>query len=84
LQAGLAEVTLGRPYLMPPGVAPDRVAAMRKAFEDTFKDPDFLADAKRMSLGVNTPRTGTQVQRLVEDTYRAPPTVIERLRKLVR
>jgi tripartite-type tricarboxylate transporter receptor subunit TctC len=84
LQAGLAEVTLGRPYLMPPGVAPDRVAAMRKAFEDTFKDPDFLADAKRMSLGVNTPRTGDQVQRIVEDTYRAPPKVIDRLRKLVR
>jgi tripartite-type tricarboxylate transporter receptor subunit TctC len=84
LQAGLAEVTLGRPYLMPPGVAPDRVATMRKAFEDTFKDPGFLADAKRMSLGVNTPRTGAQVQQLVEDTYRTPPKVIDRLRKLAQ
>ncbi len=84
LQAGLAEVTLGRPYLMPPGVAPDRVAQMRKAFEDTFKDPGFLADANRMSLGVNTPRTGTQVQQVVEDAYRAPPKVIDRLRKLLQ
>jgi tripartite-type tricarboxylate transporter receptor subunit TctC len=82
LQAGLAEITLGRPYLMPPGVAPDRVAAMRKAFEDTFKDPEFVADAKRMSLGVNAPRTGAQIQDLIEETYHAPPKIIDRLRKL--
>jgi hypothetical protein len=82
LQAGLAEVTLGRPYLMPPGVPETRVAAMRKAFMDTFKDPAFLADSKRMSLGVNTPRSGEQVQQLIAETYRAPPKVIDRLRKL--
>jgi tripartite-type tricarboxylate transporter receptor subunit TctC len=82
LQAGLAEVTLGRPYLMPPNVPADRVAAMRKALEDTFKDPAFLADSKRMSLGVNSPRTGAQIQRLIEETYRTPPKIVDRLRKL--
>lgn len=82
LQAGLAEVTLGRPYLMPPGVAPDRVAAMRSAMEATFKDPGFLADSMRMSLGVNTPKTGAQIQQLIADTYRTPPQVIDRLRKI--
>jgi tripartite-type tricarboxylate transporter receptor subunit TctC len=83
LQAGLAEVTLGRPYLMPPNVPADRVAAMRKALEDTFKDPAFLADSKRMSLGVNSPRTGAQIQRLIEETYRTPPKIVDRLRKLL-
>jgi tripartite-type tricarboxylate transporter receptor subunit TctC len=82
LRAGLAEVTLGRPYLMPPNVPPDRVAAMRKALEGTFKDPAFLADSKRMSLGVSSPRTGAQIQRLIEETYRTPPKIVERLRKL--
>jgi tripartite-type tricarboxylate transporter receptor subunit TctC len=82
LQAGLAEVTLGRPYLMPPDVPADRVAAMRKALADTFKDPAFLADSKRMSLGVNTPKTGEQIQQLIAETYRIPPKVIDRLRKL--
>jgi tripartite-type tricarboxylate transporter receptor subunit TctC len=67
---------------MPPGVASDRVALMRAAMEETFKDPEFVADAKRMSLGVNTPKTGSQIQKLIEDAYRAPPQVIERLRKL--
>jgi tripartite-type tricarboxylate transporter receptor subunit TctC len=82
LRAGLAEVTLGRPYLMPPNVPADRVAAMRKALEDTFKDPAFLADSKRMSLGVSSPRTGAQIQRLIDETYRTPHQIIDRLRKL--
>lgn len=82
LQAGLAEVTLGRPYLMPPDVPADRVAAMRKALEDTFKDPRFVADGTRMALGVNTPRSGAQVQKLIQDTYRMPPNIVARLRKL--
>lgn len=82
MQAGLAMVTLGRPYLMPPGVPADRVALMRKAFEDTFNDPGFRSDANRMALGVNTPKTGADIQRLIEDAYRIPPKTIDRLRKL--
>jgi len=82
LQAGLAEITLGRPYLMPPDVPADRVAIMRKALEDTFKDPGFVADANRMALGVNAPRTGAQIQKMLDDAYRTPPNVVARLRKL--
>jgi len=82
LQAGLAEITLGRPYLMPPNVPADRVAIMRKALEDTFKDPGFVADANRMALGVNAPRTGAQIQKMLDDAYRTPPNVVARLRKL--
>jgi tripartite-type tricarboxylate transporter receptor subunit TctC len=82
LQAGLAQVTMGRPYLMPPGVPAERVAIMRKALEDTFKDPAFLADSKRLALGVDSPRTGAEVQRLLEDAYRTPPNIVARLRTL--
>jgi hypothetical protein len=35
-----------------------------------------------MSLGVSSPRTGAQIQRLIEETYRTPPKIVERLRKL--
>ena len=82
LQTGLAEVTLGRPYLMPPGVPADRVAMMRTALADTFKDPRFVADSNRMALGVTAPRTGEQIERLIAEAYRAPAKVIERLRRL--
>jgi tripartite-type tricarboxylate transporter receptor subunit TctC len=82
LQAGLAQVTMGRPYLMPPDVPAQRIAIMRRAFEDTVKDPAFLAEANRLALGVETPRTGAQVQRLLEDAYRVPPNIVARLRTL--
>src|SRR5262245_58837199 len=81
LQAGLAQVTMGRPYLMPPGVPADRVAIMRKALEDTFKDAAFLADAKRLALGVD-PRTGAQVQQMLDEAYKMPPNIVARLRTL--
>jgi len=82
LQAGLAMVTIGRPYLMPPDVPADRAAIMRKAFEETFKDAGFLADSNRMALGVDNPRTGAQIQRVLEDAYRTPPNIVARLRTL--
>ncbi len=83
LQAALAEVTLGRPYLMPPGVPADRVAAMRKAFMDTLADPVFLGEAKKMALGVNAPRDSEQVLQVIGQAYNAPPKVIARLRGLM-
>jgi hypothetical protein len=82
LQAGLAQVTMGRPYLMPPDVPADRVAIMRKAFEDTFKDPGFLADSNRLALGVDNPRTGAQIQRALDEAYRTPANIVARLRTL--
>ncbi len=81
LKAGLAEVTLGRPYLMPPGVPADRVETMRKAFRDTFSDPTFRNEAERLSLGIE-PRDGAQVEALIAQTYRTPPRIVERLRRL--
>jgi hypothetical protein len=41
-----------------------------------------MADANRMALGVNLPRTGAQIQKMLDDAYRTPPNVVARLRKL--
>src|SRR5262249_15304469 len=45
--------TLGRPFLAPPGLPPDRAEILRKAFDDTMKDKDFLAEAKKAKLEIN-------------------------------
>jgi tripartite-type tricarboxylate transporter receptor subunit TctC len=82
MQAAFAPLALGRPFLMPPGVAAERVAALRSAFAATMADPDFLADSERMGLGLNAPRTGEQIQEVMERAYRSPPGVIDRLRQL--
>src|SRR5438270_1155236 len=39
--------TMARPYVAPPGIPADRLAALRTAFETTMKDPAFLAEAKK-------------------------------------
>ena len=82
MEAAFAPLALGRPFLLPPAVPVDRVAALRQAFSATMADPDFLAEGEKIGLGLNAPRTGAQIQELMERTYRAPPSVIDRLRQL--
>src|SRR4051794_40484595 len=45
-----ASQAFGRPYLAPPGLAPERFAALRKAFDETMRDPNFLADVAKQRL----------------------------------
>jgi tripartite-type tricarboxylate transporter receptor subunit TctC len=82
MQAAFAPLALGRPFLLPPGVPAERVAALRAAFAATMHDPDFLAEGEKMGLPLNAPRTGEEVQALIERTYASPPRVIDRLRQL--
>jgi tripartite-type tricarboxylate transporter receptor subunit TctC len=82
MQAAFAPLALGRPFLIPPGVPPERVAALRAAFAATMADAEFLAEGERMGLGLNAPRTGAQIQEVMERAYQSPPVVIERLRQL--
>jgi tripartite-type tricarboxylate transporter receptor subunit TctC len=81
--AAFAPLQSGRPFVMPPGVPADRVAAMQAAFFETFKDPEFVADANKRGLGINSPRSGKQLQELLESVYqKTPPHIVERLRKI--
>ena len=77
-----AQFEFGRPFVAPPGVPAERVAALRKAFADTFKDPQFLADVEKSKLELD-PRTGEEVQAIVEKLFAAPPDLVERARKVV-
>jgi tripartite-type tricarboxylate transporter receptor subunit TctC len=62
LEVAFAPFALGRPFVMPPGVPADRVAAMRKALADTFADREFQAESKRLALGADSPRDGAYIQ----------------------
>jgi hypothetical protein len=55
---------------------------MRKALFATFTDSGFLMETKKMNLGVNSPRTGEQLQKTIEEAYRTPPDIVRRLRQL--
>jgi tripartite-type tricarboxylate transporter receptor subunit TctC len=82
LEAAFAPLALGRPFVMPPGVPPERLAAMRKALLGTFADPAFLAEGERLALGINAAREGETLLDLIRRVYAMPPRVLERLRKL--
>ena len=78
-----ARQALGRPYLAPPGLPPDRLEALRKAFMDTMKDPEFLAEADKAKLEV-TPLDGAKAQQIIADAYKVDPAIAKRTAELMQ
>ena len=77
LRLVFAGQVMGRPFLAPPGVPADRLAALRKAFMATMQDPAFLAEAEKIKLEIR-PVSGEAVQKLVAEVYASPPEVVKK------
>src|SRR5262245_29852507 len=75
MQLVSAAPALGQPYVAPPGVPPDRLAILRRAFAATLRDPAFLADAERMRFAVE-PMSGEEAGRIAAETINAPADVV--------
>jgi tripartite-type tricarboxylate transporter receptor subunit TctC len=73
---------VGRPFAAPPGTPPGKVENLRRAFDATMKDPEFLADAANIQADI-TPTTGAGVQKIIADVYATPKPVIERAKQLL-
>jgi tripartite-type tricarboxylate transporter receptor subunit TctC len=73
---------LGRPLAGPPGVAPERLAVLRKAFQDTMRDQEFLAEAHKANLDID-PATHEQVEQLLARFADYPKAIIERAKLAV-
>lgn len=82
MRAAFALLAMGRPITMPPGVPAERVAAIRKAFAETIQDPNVIAEAKKIGIGLDRGQSGEQLQNVVVKAYETPPAVIERLKIL--
>jgi tripartite-type tricarboxylate transporter receptor subunit TctC len=78
-----ARQSLGRPFLAPPGIPAERVAALRKAFMDTMRDKELLAEAEKSQLEV-TPVSGEDIQKLVEEVYATPDAITKRATELLQ
>jgi tripartite-type tricarboxylate transporter receptor subunit TctC len=74
---------LGRPYVVSNQVPPARLEALRRAFDETVKDPQFLAEAAKMDLPVS-PIGGSQAEDMIRSIYAAPPAIVERAREVVK
>lgn len=72
-----------RPYALPPRTPKDRVAILRKAFIDTMKDPDFLAEAKKANLDIN-PDDGATLENNVKEIFRVDSALIAKLKEILK
>jgi tripartite-type tricarboxylate transporter receptor subunit TctC len=77
LELVFAPMALARPFLGPPGIPADRLAYLRRAFEATMKDPEFLAEAERLKLEVS-PMFADEVVALLTRLYQTPTNIVER------
>lgn len=72
-----AGLQLARPFLAPPDLPAPTVAALRRAFDATAKDPEFLAEAVKSRFDID-PVDGATVQRLVAELHETPKPLVER------
>jgi tripartite-type tricarboxylate transporter receptor subunit TctC len=80
LRAVMNATEVGTAFFTTPGAPPDRVEALRRAFDATMKDPEFLADAERTKLTIG-PLRGEDLQKLVAEVAALPPDLVEKVKE---
>jgi hypothetical protein len=84
IRAGvIVPTTVSRLYAMPPATPADRVRLLRAAFLKTLSDPEFVNDARQAQLDID-PISGEDVTRLIGELFRMPPSVLTKLKELLR
>ena len=84
IQAGTHDpAALNRAYVLPPNTSKERVNILRKAFMDTLKDPEFLADAKKSKQDVD-PMSGEELEKAVARLFKLNPTIVSRLKEVLQ
>ncbi|HLQ88465.1 MAG TPA: tripartite tricarboxylate transporter substrate-binding protein [Xanthobacteraceae bacterium] len=77
------DIAVGRPILTAPGVPADRVRALRKAFDDTMRDPQFIESAAKANMYLN-PMAGEELQEIAGRIASPSPAVIEKVRDAIK
>jgi tripartite-type tricarboxylate transporter receptor subunit TctC len=77
-----ASEIFGRPYVLPPGVPAERVAALRKAFLAALRDPELKAEGEKLGLDLD-PISGEELQDIAAKMYATPADVVERAKQAV-
>ncbi len=70
-------------FAAPPGVPADRLAILRKAFQATLRDKDFLAEAERQKMNIK-PMTGEEVSQRIAKLYASPKAVVDKAKAIMK
>jgi tripartite-type tricarboxylate transporter receptor subunit TctC len=77
-----ADTAIARALVAAPDTPPERVAALRRAFDATMKDPEFLAEAEKSQMDI-LPMTGEESQKIADSIVNTPPAVVARAKMLL-
>lgn len=84
IQVGIHDMAdTTRLYVLPPGTPKERRQIVRKAFMDTMKDPEFLAEAKKSKLDID-PMTGEELERAIHGVFKLSPAMVAKLREVLK
>ena len=73
---------IGRPVAAPPGVPADRLEILRRAFDETMKDPAFLAEAEKLQLEIE-PLSARAIDALLANAFATPRTIVQQAAELI-
>jgi tripartite-type tricarboxylate transporter receptor subunit TctC len=84
IQTGIHDVAdLTYSYVAPPGTPKERLSALQKAFSDTMKDPEFVADAKKSRLGIDA-MSGDELRQTAARLFKTPAPVVAKLKEVLK
>jgi tripartite-type tricarboxylate transporter receptor subunit TctC len=77
-----AETEVARSLVTTPVTPPERVEALRRAFDAMIKDPEFLAEAAKSDMDIS-PATGEESQKIADAIVNTPPEITARARAML-
>jgi tripartite-type tricarboxylate transporter receptor subunit TctC len=82
LELILVRQEIGRPVAAPPGVPADRLEILRRAFDDTMKDPEFLAEAEKAQLEIE-PLSAHEIDTLLANAFATRKAIVTQAAGLI-
>ena len=83
IQVGLQNTgAFARPFVLPPGTPKERVQTLRRAFQETLKDPGFLAEVEKIKLTLD-PVTADELEKMVGELFTLDPALVAKLKDVL-
>ena len=84
IQVALHDIsTITYLYTLPPKTPKDRVQILRRAFQETMHDPEFLAEAKKGNLELE-PVAGDELEKVVNSLFKVDRSTVNKLREILK
>ncbi len=79
----VAPLRFHQAFILPSSTPDEIVSKYRKAFDETVKDPEFLADVASIKLVID-PQSGEQIDSITREIFKTDPAAVERARELIQ